>query len=301
MLVLMCVGISAQDDCPDPILECAVNPCQDQVCNRFFNADCRPNLCHGGLCTANFFFRGRNVTERCDAETCDEKPCNENRQCMEVVVPPECPPQEPDCRQVINAQCILMEFDRPMTCQDVRCEENTACRLRIRTEDFPPVVRCFPMGRVNSCVEGTCNEGFTCFDDGPSVRCELTFVPTTCEEQECEDGFECMIDTTDGASTPICVPLGSPTPPLVACEPECASGFECIAIVVDGIATSTCVPAVSETCSDLDCGTRGLACEEEPTGPRCVTPSFTCEELEPVCAANSSVCIIEEPFGPRCV
>ena len=90
-------------------------------------------------------------------------------------------------------------------------------------------------------------------------------------------------------------------PPSVICEPECVSGFECTAFVFDGIATSTCIPAVSETCSDLDCETLGLACEEEPTGSRCVALSVTCEELEPVCAANSSVCIIEEPFEPHCV
>ena len=185
LLLVLCSELaSAQTGiCPDEVTECDVDPCQEQECNRFYSATCVPNFCHG-LCTANFFWRGKNVTDNCETVTCDTRrtPCRGTRQCMEMVVPPTCPEDQPVCRQYLRTRCVLMEVDvdLPMTCSDVSCEEGTVCRLRIRTEDFPPVVRCLPAGRVSECVTGTCDDGLTCVDDGPSVQCVATTPsPTT--------------------------------------------------------------------------------------------------------------------------
>ena len=103
LLLFFIAKSNAQEACPE---QCEDDPCSNQTCPRFLNADCRPNLC---LCTANFFWKGSNVTNRCPVETCAEKVCNTGYRCVEAVHPPECPPMQPKCHQykVSNTYDVL--------------------------------------------------------------------------------------------------------------------------------------------------------------------------------------------------
>ena len=63
----------AQEDCPNPAIECPDN-CGGAQCGRFLTAECRENPCHS-FCAPNFFWRDRNMTDRCDVERCGDKDC----------------------------------------------------------------------------------------------------------------------------------------------------------------------------------------------------------------------------------
>jgi len=130
--------ITAQNQCRD---ECPVDPCaSNPPCPRYFNADCITNCKE---CTANFIFRGRNITDRCEALTCDTRDCGTIRQCMEEVTPAFCESQD-TCRQRLRTRCIRINTTRPMTCEDIVCGEGMMCRFRERVSR-PPVVRCVPL------------------------------------------------------------------------------------------------------------------------------------------------------------
>lgn len=302
VLLLLSGEATAQDNC----VPCSVDPCEDNNCNRFFNADCRPNFC---TCTAEFFRGDRNVTDRCAVQTCDDRTCSSLRQCMEEVVPPGCPPERPGCRQYLRSRCILVSQERPMTCSDISCSEGMACRLRIRTEDFPPVVRCFPANRVRQCTPGTCNEGFTCVDEGASVRCVASMPsptpspPTSCEELNCPENLECVLSGIDDTMTPLCVPppittqapeSGSGSGGLSACEDvTCPENQACTITFVDGI-MPICVPviATNTTCDILNCAAVSQICrEDDERGARCDLAQ-NCEELEPICQPPLTECVI---------
>ena len=175
LLVLLLTTASAQEECPDVV--CAEDPCEGQMCPRFYNAECRINRCS---CTADFFFRNRNVTARCPVTTCDTRECPVRRQCIEEVRPPACPDERPNCRQALHTRCFLPPVtNRPMTCLDMTCMEGEVCRMQERDPPFFPVVNCWPPKRVRDCVPGTCNDGLQCVDDGPSVRCTAEVMSLT--------------------------------------------------------------------------------------------------------------------------
>ena len=192
VLIVLCLDlVTAQ--CPDPVTlsQCAEDPCENQQCNRFYNADCTPNLCFGEQCAANFFWRGRNVTSSCSTSTCDARdPCPVNRQCMEEVVTVPC--GRFDCeRQYLRTRCVLITSPRTMTCADMTCGEQRACRIRDRGLFLPPVVRCLPYRSFGNCDQATCDEGLTCVELGrnsincttaPTTTPEVTDAPTTTPE-----------------------------------------------------------------------------------------------------------------------
>ena len=282
LLVLLAAGSAQEESCPDEVAECAVDPCEGQMCPRFYNAECRPNLCFGGLCTANFFFRGSNVTDRCDVITCDERTCPGTRQCMEEVRPPTCPPELPNCRQALHTRCVLPpDTDRPMTCLDINCTEGEVCRMRLRGPDFPPVVNCFPPERVSDCVPGTCNEGLECVDDGPSVRCVIstTDAPSTTTPSPSTD------TTTTEPDTPT---TASPTPDTTTTTTTTIT------------TPNVTFPPISPECEALSCGERSQICEDE-RGARCIDAS-TCEELTPFCQrVNIFSSCVELNSDPTCL
>lgn len=168
-----------EEDCPDEQAECEGDPCEGQKCPRFYNAECRPNLCFGGLCTPNFFFRGFNVTDRCDVPRCEcdnassicvKVECPERRQCIETVE--GCRPDQEPCRRTfLFARCIIPPEDLDISCNDVKCGEGEGCRMRERGPGFPPVVRCLPLEKFSSCEELRCNEGHVCINEGEKLSC----------------------------------------------------------------------------------------------------------------------------------
>ena len=271
LLMIIIIASAQEESCPDEVAECAVDPCEGQMCPRFYNAECRPNLCFGGLCTANFFFRGSNVTDRCDVITCDARKCAKRRQCMEEVRPSMCPPGFPDCRQALHTRCVLPpDLDRPMTCLDINCTDGEVCRMRLRGHDCPPVVNCFPPERVSDCVPGTCNEGLECVDDGPSVRCVIPSTDTTTASPP--DGTTTEdTSTTEPDTDPTLTPFTT-VPPSASCNPE----------------------------DELACNSDMLLCEETEVGPICTSAS-TCEELLPICqrSAGNTSCQMQLS-GPEC-
>ncbi len=99
--------IQAQLDCPDISEVCDSNPCTNGArCPRFLNSECRVNTC-GGVCTPNFFFRGRNVTIRCETlRTCATRRCPPRKpQCVDEVV--ESCNRKGLCRQRLEGVCIV--------------------------------------------------------------------------------------------------------------------------------------------------------------------------------------------------
>ena len=143
------LNVNAQSICEDVSEACSSNPCDNAVCPRYYNGDCVPNTCDG-ICTPIFFYRGRNVTNRCGGVTCDTKDCGPNRDCMEEIITQfNCRPGRP-CRQRLKVTCRLRPRPpRPMSCDDIICKEGMMCRMRGRG-NRPPVVRCVPAGPTNA-------------------------------------------------------------------------------------------------------------------------------------------------------
>ena len=180
--VLLTAAVYAQEDCPDMAAVCPDN-CLGARCPRYLNAECRENPCHG-LCAPNFFRRNRNVTNRCDVETCDEKNCPRLRNCVEEVVPSTCPGNQPRCRQYIRARCVLPPS--PTDCSQITCGPGMFCRERKRGEG----VTCAPVRR---CSQLECEEPYVCKEteeEGPT--CELD-LPSSCEEADCPEGTVCSV------------------------------------------------------------------------------------------------------------
>ncbi len=116
------------------------DPCSENECPRFLNADCT-----AVNCIATFIWRGNDVTDRCDVTTCDTRECPANRDCIETVVPPSCPPVDPPCRQYVRSSCQLRPPTHPMTCDDIECDPGLTCRRRDRPAGFRTVLRCVPV------------------------------------------------------------------------------------------------------------------------------------------------------------
>ena len=95
-----------QNNCPDFSEELcgSSDPCRNGArCPRFFNSECRTNTCNG-LCQPNFFFRGRNVTDRCgSSRICATRTCSSRRVCVEEIV--ESCNRNGRCRQRLVGRC----------------------------------------------------------------------------------------------------------------------------------------------------------------------------------------------------
>ena len=303
---------NAQEVCLE---KCEDDPCSNLTCPRFLNADCRPNLC---LCTADFFWKGSNVTDRCPVETCAEKVCNPKRKCVETVFPPECPPMQPKCRQYIKAKCMLVP--PIMSCSEINCGEGMGCRFRARPiAELPPVVRCLPLNRLNTCFHGTCDHGLTCIDDGPSIRCEQ--IKQTCSEIKCGRGKGCILRPgPNNLHVFNCVPLRR----LFNCYPgTCDEGFTCIddgpSISCEPTSRPTTLPSTtlpstappsttlpstppsSTVCSQVDidsCLAQFQSCKLLEDGNSECVPFASCSELS---CPTGFECVMDKEIEPICI
>ena len=265
LLALLAISVQGQPG-PD---QCETNPCNGTECSRFLNADCII-IVSLGECRARFSWKGRDVTNKCQARTCDSRQCGKNRECMEEVFPPSCPEDKPinTCRQYIRSKCVLQPFERPLSCDDIECGEGMMCRFRERSGGFPPVVRCV-QATPQDCSELDCEEGFTCVMR--NLRPVCVIVPTT--------------------ELPITTDITTP-------EPDC--GFDCsifgqVCEVVNN--TAVCVDATS--CDQLTCDV-GNVCVESDTGASCTLLLIgeTCDELD--CLSIFAVCVQLEPNVAAC-
>ena len=130
IVLLLVAAVAAQSDCPNATTECPDN-CAGEQCARFLNAECQANPCHG-LYTPNFFWRGKNVTDRCPVERCRDKVCPGILEYVEIVRPDSCPEGVPQllCRQYIRATCVLPP--PPTDCSQITYGEGMFCRERHR-------------------------------------------------------------------------------------------------------------------------------------------------------------------------
>jgi len=109
------------------ITEVAVDTCENAICPRFYNAECEDDACSIPPCRPQFFFRGRDVTNRCPlVERCSNKTCNKKRKCVEIIKPATCPSHNLQCHQKLKAKCVLVD-PPPMSCDEIQCEKGTAC------------------------------------------------------------------------------------------------------------------------------------------------------------------------------
>ncbi len=101
------LSAQAQPNCPDLSEELcgSSDPCANGArCPRFLNSECRVNTCDG-VCQPNFFFRGRNVTDRCETgHTCATRTCSSRRVCVDEVV--ESCNRRGRCRQRLVGRCV---------------------------------------------------------------------------------------------------------------------------------------------------------------------------------------------------
>ena len=291
-VLFMAAAAVAQEDCPNPAIECPDN-CGGAQCGRFLNAECRENPCHG-LCTPNFFRKGRNVTDRCDVERCGDKDCPGERQCIEETVPASCPGGRPQCRQYIRARCVLPP--PPTDCSQISCGPGMFCRERKRGEG----VTC---ARARNCDQLTCDEGLACTEteEGPMCVREQPTTPPS------------ITPTTAATALPniciFCERLGQ------VCEVvngtyQCVDPTECIPIRVD-----YCLNTLGQLCEEIDgkaecvfaenCNViecpRGTICDEIGTIAFCTQitmaescDQLNCERLGQVCEqqADSAVCVV---------
>ena len=245
---------------------CAEDPCKGKKCDRFFNADCKSILISGEQHVANFFWRGSNVTDKCNITTCDTRSCPSCRQCVEEVETVPCI-WEP-CQQYLRTRCVIIIPPRPMTCADVTCGEQRACWMRDRGLFLPPVVRCLPYRSFGNCDEVTCDEGLTCVELGrSSITCTDTITPEVAD-----------VDTT----TPEVADVDTTTPEREVTDVE------------------TTIPATNEVplsaiCEEVVCS-QTASCHVVPTEDveailQIIADS---QQPEPVDGPNSPVCL---PFG----
>ena len=317
LAALLVAQVSGQPitNCPRPV-NCVHDPCEGARCPRFLNTGCRPDFCNGE-CKATFFrlSDGKEVTDRCSAETCGEKVCQGSRTCIEEVVPPSCPAGSPNCRQYIKARCVLPP--PVMNCSFVACHPETVCVVK----DTPrgPRPRCVAPPPPSSCDELECEEGMECFERKREglrsvVRCvpaSISEKPRNCSELECPDGFVCMV-TNNRA---ICAM--APTPRTCS-ELECEPGQECREVTSNTSSSSTplCITVIviGSTCEELKC--------EELLGQECTTltiedlstpiiflatfcaPTANCSLLETRCQQRGQICEVKgegDSAVARCV
>ena len=312
-LLALLVVANAQLDCPNPAIECVLDPCEGAICPRFLTADCEANLCHG-LCSANFNWRGRNVTDRCAVRRCAGRECPGERVCVEEATPFSCPEDKPKCRQYLSARCVLPP---PITdCNQLQCPEGMVCRNRIRGEG---VVCVFP----RDCSQLECDEGLACVVQDRKAQCmalttssppiTVTVSPSLCMQLGCER-FGQLCEIEDGVPTCVepttCVPIREEfcrsiqlvceeTNDTAQCvlpsscdQLECPPGTRCREFSSIGVAF--CEPVfTAESCEDLDCESIGQVCEQvNETFAACVEPRSCTEALVEQCREGFTVCAI---------
>ena len=285
VLFLICAtGALAQDSCPDPT--CVGDPCANQECDRFLNAECRPDPCE---CAPNFFWKGKNVTARCKVETCAEKICmGRHRRCEMRIIPPTCPARVPRCRQYRRSQCILVRPNHTMSCREITCKEEEVCRMRNRGVNFPPVIRCVALAKQRNCLNIMCKEGFVCQDMGRRIRCVPGNDTTPVTTITTSPPSTPTISITPFTSIPITSP---PSGPFCTLEFQlnCTQmGQECVADE-NG---QRCF--VASTCEQirLICTNRFQVCIEEGGSARCI-PATTCSQLRPICKMRNPSLVCE--------
>ena len=258
LLLLMMAAALAQEDCPNEASECP-DVCGGGTdaakCGRFVNAECRVNPCYS-LCAPNFFWRGRNMTDRCAVERCADKVCVGKRQCVEETVPASCPEGRPMCRQYIRAKCMLLP--QPTDCSQLTCGPGMYCREKRRGEG----VTC---ARIRNCNQLTCSDGLSC--------------------TETDEGPKCVDITMEPATTATMSPVSTPFPDFCSfCE-----RFGQVCEVVNGtyecIDPAECIPARVDYCLSIN----GQLCEEKDGKAECVfaescndtecPQGFVCEEF----------------------
>ena len=263
----MAIALTANAQrCPNPVSTCSPDPCDNNAqCLRFLNAECQVNRCNG-VCTANFFFRGRNVTDRCGVDICDTRDCGPNRQCMEEVYPPTCPQGRPisKCRQYMKVKCVIKK--RPLTCNDINCGEGMVCRFRERGS-YSPVVRCVPAPVTPT---------------RPTPSIVTITAPTTGSVIVTPGPFTCQV----------------PCPPGTQCTtfpPELE-----LTVTVSG---SLCLPAMARSCEELNSNcpdeTHGCQIQSLPTHGLSLAVCFPLSQLnnfphlscDTVVCAEGSVCV----------
>ena len=311
-LLALLVVANAQLDCPNPAIECVLDPCEGAICPRFLTADCEANLCHG-LCSANFNWRGRNVTDRCAVRRCAGRECPGKRMCMEEANPSSCPEDKPKCRQYLSARCVLPP---PITdCNQLQCPEGMVCRNRIRGEG---VVCVFP----RDCSQLECDEGLACVVQDRKAQCmalttssppiTVTVSPSLCMQLGCER-FGQLCEIEDGVPTCVepttCVPIREEfcrsvqlvceetsgtaqcVPPSSCDQLECPPGTICREFSSAFCDTIVIPPAMS--CDELDCESIGQDCVQvNETFAMCVQRTSCTQDEEEQCREAFTVCTI---------
>ena len=322
VLLMIAVAFAQEEDCPNRASVCPSNCEGPQMCSRFLNAECRENPCYN-LCTPNFFWKGRNVTNRCNVQRCADKVCPGKRQCKEEVFPASCTGNRTLCRQYIRARCELPP--EPTDCSQITCDPGMFCRNKKRGEG----VTC---ARIRNCNHLVCEEGLTCTETQEGPVCieeqpsatppsEVTIntpFPNFCElcerfGQVCEvvDGTYQCIDPTE------CIPLRvayclntlgqlceeiNGTAQCVSAEScddiECPPGTTCEDF--GGILmTAFCNRlTTAEDCSQLDCESLGQVCEQRNDSAVCVT-GCTAFDIE-LCEQQLGTCEVKDGFA-QCV
>ncbi len=272
--------------------ECSPDPCESTECPRYLNAECIGNT---EDCTAKFFWRDRDVTEQCDVRTCDTRRCGNKRDCMEKVFPPSCPQDRSNCRQYIRTSCMLRPPSRPLSCDDIKCDDGLMCRFRERVEGFSPVVRCVPFV-PKDCSELVCDEGFTCIQRGRRPVCSTivtTPTPTNCSEVNCKPDEICLV--TSG--TPTCTSLTFECSE-VECEDDEICVLEsitmrptCVSVTPTTTTTTTTPIFTAESCDQLDCLSFSTVCNQlTETLAVCEPPTECSDEFNESCNEIGLVC-----------
>lgn len=231
--------------------------CQNTTCPRFYNAECRDDHCVNATCTPHFFFRGANVSSRCQVETCAEKNCSKNRRCIEEVTTLSCPAGRTDCRQILRSRCVLMETNRPMSCGDIQCDLGEVCRFRARTGRHP-VVRCVSMKKQRSCTNIHCSNGHKCVEEKSKIRCiedSGTAEPVTLTSPQSSE-----TTPTSSLGSGMREPPGSGSGDELCDDGTvCYSGERCTTIPSSN--HTACIPVhVNASCDQLSCPSEAPIC-----------------------------------------
>ena len=254
VVLLLVAAVAAQNDCPNSATECP-DSCAGEQCARFLNAECQENPCHG-LCTPNFFWRGKNVTNRCPVERCRDKVCPGIRECVEMVRPTSCPEGVPQslCRQYIRATCVLPP--PPTNCSQITCGEGMFCRERHRGGEGVTCVR------ARNCNQLTCDEGSICSETEEGPKCVIS-IQLSCKDLKCPEGTICVADSIPSRNLSVAQCVNQE-------ETERLPRFE-----------------------TFFCGSGALICHNEPQAEACIDFYESGNYLTPTCLESS--CDPESP------
>ena len=279
LLLLSATTVAAQNDCPNAATECP-DSCTGEQCARYLNAECQKNLCHG-LCTPNFFWRGRNVTDRCQIERCSDIVCPGQRECVEVIRPASCPEARSSCRQYIQARCVLPS--PPSSCDQISCGEGMYCREKRGGKG----VKC---ARARNCNQLTCSEGSICSEEEGGPVC-VTSVALSCEDLNCPEGTVCVSQSIPSRNLTVAQCLDREEAERLPTFETffCGSG----AVICDGEPRDeVCVDIFDSGvylvpgCTEINCDT--------------ASPDSTCRLSNQVCAATPEY-LNAVPFTSACV